>query len=338
MDNGKPMNLPRCGGISMVELLVAMVVGLFLLTGILQVYTANLTATTAISGFSSQQENARIAINNLAQSLRFAGHYGGADRRDIGVLGSLSVTGIGACNHAWVTDIEQPIRGYEGASAIGSVADFPAGCIASGEYVPQSDIVAVRYGSPYGWGALGALTADKVYLRAGIAGGETGGEIFRGADASQTRLGNGSDGIGVYNYEYKTEVYFLRPCSELNGSNCDDGISTLVKIGFDGTALSAEAVAEGVEQFQIEYGIDTDVPVDYSANVFRTADNVANWDDVVSARFSIVVRSDQADASYQDTDTYTLAGDYSYTPASSDDNFRRKVFTKVIQLRNLSRG
>jgi len=124
----------RQHGISLVELLVAMVVGLMLLTGILQVYVSNHTAASTISGFSGQQENARIALNAITSSLRLAGHYGGVNPSKINTLGSPGITGVGSCNQAWVVDTTQAIRGYDGAAAIGNVDDLPSNCISTDAY------------------------------------------------------------------------------------------------------------------------------------------------------------------------------------------------------------
>lgn len=323
----------------MVELLIAMVVGLFLLAGVVQVYVSNHKATRVISGFSAQQENARVALGSITQSLRLAGHYGGIAPDEINVLGSLSITGIGSCNHSWITNTSQPIQGYEGASAIGSVTNFPSGCIDASHYVANSDILVVRYASPTTLTPISSLTGTKVYLRSALTaltGGIVGGEILLGSDASLTQVGSGSDGVGIYNYEYKTDVFYLRPCSEVNCSSCSDGVQSLVKISIDGTAFTEEIIAEGVEQFQVEYGVDTGS--DYVADIYNTATSITDWRRVVSARFSLVVRNDQVDLGYADSTTYSLAGGHDYTPAAGVNSYRRKSFTKVVQLRNMSRG
>lgn len=325
-------------GLTLVELLVAMVVGMFLLAGVLQIYMSNFNANNMISGISSQQENARVAIQKISQSMRASGHFGGVESKDIQVMSSLALTGQGDCNQSWITDTSEAIRGFEGAATIGSVSDFPDDCIT--HYVPNSDVVVVRYASPDGWRAVAGVDAGKVYLRSSVTGGERGAEILAGGDISSTRIGlsGGSpvDGVGIYNYEYKVEVFYLRPCSEVISDKCDDEISTLVRLRLDGLTLTEEALALGVEQFKVEYGVDSDR--DYVAEDYVKASEVSDWKQIISSKISVVIRSDHRDNQYRDTQTYQLASDFSYQPDSSVQNYRRKVYSKVIQHRNMNRG
>ncbi len=344
MKHSNNIRIPH--GISLIELLVSMGVGIILLNAIIQVYASNHRATQTISGFSTLQENSRVSISQITRSLRLAGHYGGVEPNQIEVLSGLSITGVGDCNHDWITDISQSIVGYEGATNAGAISDLPSNCIPSGHYVEDSDVLAIRYASPSGAAPVSGLNSTKVYMRTSIGGGIQGGELLLGADIGSTNLGGGADNVGVYNYAYKTELFFLRPCSELNGSACDDGIPTLVKYTLDGSTFTLEAIAEGVEQFQIEYGVDlvdfsegsSQPGNDYVADSYVLASDVDDWREVVSARFSLVIRSEHKDSSTQDLSTYDLAGEFEYTPTSDLQQYSRKAFTKVVQLRNMTRG
>lgn len=331
-------------GISLVELLIAMLIGLVLLNTLVQVFISNSTATKTISGHSALQENGRIAVNKLSNSFRSAGHYGGVNGDEITVVGGLALTGIGSCNHSWMTDTEIPIKGFEGASAIGGVAGLPANCIPAGQYTANSDLFVVRYGSAIDATPIGGMEANTAYLRSSIGSGINGGELLLGSDSSSTLLGGGNDGVGISNYEYKTELYFIRPCSALVGTNCEDGLDTLVRYTLQGGTLTAEEIAEGIEQLQIVYGTDLHDETgdtsqrDYVADEYRIASGVSDWNEVVSVRLNIIVRSNTPDASHTDTNTYSLAGAYDFTPATAAQHYHRKVYTKVIQLRNRSRG
>ncbi|MFV2033435.1 MAG: PilW family protein, partial [Gammaproteobacteria bacterium] len=63
-------------GMSLVELMVAMVISLFLLAGIVQVYLANKTSYTFSDSISRIQENGRFSLDNMTQDLRMAGFFG----------------------------------------------------------------------------------------------------------------------------------------------------------------------------------------------------------------------------------------------------------------------
>ncbi len=358
--------LPSYKGISLVELLVAMAIGVTILNAIIQVYASNHKATGLISGVSSLQENSRIALSQLTQSLRLAGHFGGVtEAEDFKDRGSLAITGIGECDSDWVfgqlpptpTPTASPapppspegfhaFQGYQGENNIGSVENFPRDCIPSDQYVPDSDILVVRYADPVGSARDDDLDNDKIYVRTSTGGGIDGVEFFLGSGKNSVEVGTGVTGVGTYNYQYRIEAYFLRPCSQLTDGACEDGIPTLVRYQLDGDELSSEAIAEGVEQLQIEYGLDTEDEngkeglQDFVADTYETANELeqSDWGKVVSIRFSIVVRSELQETDYDDNNVYDLVDDYDYTPETELRSYRRKLYTKVVQLRNMSRG
>jgi type IV pilus assembly protein PilW len=95
-----------------------------------------------------------------------------------------------------------------------------------------------------------------------------------------------------------------------------------------GTANPSEEVAEGVEDFQITYGQDTDG--DIFADIFTPADAVVDWTQVVSVRASLLIRS-KADSMAQTTQSYNFNGATSVAPP---DRRLRRPFNVTIQLRN----
>jgi type IV pilus assembly protein PilW len=87
---------------------------------------------------------------------------------------------------------------------------------------------------------------------------------------------------------------------------------------------------DGVEGFQIQYGIDTDN--DRAANSYVSADNVTDTDDVISVRITLLLMSN-ADrlALIPATLTYPLL-DFSFTEPG-DERLRRR-FSTTINMRN----
>ncbi|HJP37460.1 MAG TPA: PilW family protein, partial [Gammaproteobacteria bacterium] len=94
--------------------------------------------------------------------------------------------------------------------------------------------------------------------------------------------------------------------------------------------VNPEEVIEGVENMQILYGEDT-AGNDQIADTYVTAAAVADWDNVVSVRVSLLMRSVEEYGPDQDNATYDLLGTI-IDPV--DDRRRRRVFTATIQLRN----
>ena len=96
-------------------------------------------------------------------------------------------------------------------------------------------------------------------------------------------------------------------------------------------SLKLWAMARRITNTSVFFGEDTDAPSDNEANIYRQANSVVNWTDVVSVRIALLVRTAEESGPDLDTKTYSLAG----IPFNPDDDRRqRRVFTSTIQLRN----
>jgi type IV pilus assembly protein PilW len=94
---------------------------------------------------------------------------------------------------------------------------------------------------------------------------------------------------------------------------------------------TAGVIAEGVENMQILYGEDTNN--DAIANVYVNADNITDWNAIISVRVAVLVSTVQAVGNgTADNKTHVLLN----TPAIGpiNDHVIRRVFTRTIILRN----
>jgi len=98
----------------------------------------------------------------------------------------------------------------------------------------------------------------------------------------------------------------------------------------DGTTTTSLALIDGVEGFQIQYGLDTDN--DQTANSYLSINNVINTDDVVSVRFILLLMSN-ADRLALSTasSTYNLL-DTTFT--SPVDGRLRRLISTTVNIRN----
>ena len=100
-------------------------------------------------------------------------------------------------------------------------------------------------------------------------------------------------------------------------------------------ASASVELVSGVENMQILYGEDSDG--DGVANRYRTANAVTDFQEVVSLRLSLLLRTEEPISNETNTQTYLLNG---VTAASAttinpfDDRRGRYVFTSTIKLRN----
>ena len=102
---------------------------------------------------------------------------------------------------------------------------------------------------------------------------------------------------------------------------------------FNGATVATQELVEGIENMQILYGIDTDssgVP-----NSFVDAENVPDWDNVLSVRFGLLGRTIDPYSSVQEHSgpaSYDVNGTVIVDPA---DRRSRRVAASTVLLRNL---
>lgn len=337
-------------GFSLVEMMVAIVVSMILMAGVIQLLVGNKQAYRIQEGLSRLNENARFAIFDMSRTLRMADHWGGVEPVAVSVDGTVPSVSGNCTQAGWSVFSGQGLFGYEGDVA-GATSPM-TGCIPDADYVPNSDILVARYG-----GSANVLTAAatsaplnaNMYVRSAVGRraeitqgtriSSLGSDLYDSGDPDQT---------GTYNYPYSLIAYFVRPCSSQGTDGVcdasDDGgnpIPTLVRLTLNGTTLEQQDVVEGVEQMQVVYGVNTDGDSAGTADRYFTADQVTaadNWSRVVAVRVSLVVRNPERDVAAADTNTYTMVGGYVYDPATADEQFARRMFTNVIQVRNQNRS
>ncbi len=92
-------------------------------------------------------------------------------------------------------------------------------------------------------------------------------------------------------------------------------------------------LVEGVEEMQLEYGVDTDD--DGSVDQYDPATTVtaaANWPNVIAVRIGILLRTpDQIPKLTPDTSSYSILGQNFVAPG---DRRMRRLFTSTVTLRN----
>jgi type IV pilus assembly protein PilW len=294
----------RQAGFSLIELMIAVVLGALVVAGLINVLMANRQAYHLQEANNYNQQNMRFAMDRIGWSLRQASFWGGVTPSQI--IGTPTVSGIsGGCTQAWTLDVADSVYGYDGAAA------FPiATCVDAANYVAGSDVLVVRYADtdavPWSAATAPALNAGQIYLetRAGSYGALFAGTAY----LNQLPFTSGAGPEeGAYIYPYAIEMYYLRPCSDLGGaadcSASSDGghpIPTLMRMRLDSTGtLINEPVVEGVEQLQFEYGLrdGTDPNKNPVPITYKNAKDIlaADWANVISVRIGYVLRAQTRD-------------------------------------------
>lgn len=105
-------------GLSLVEIMVAMVISLFLLGGVIQVYSSTRVSYQTNEGLSRLQENARFVLDRIAADLNAGGYMGCNDSADTDPSGTLYL--INKLGVQASADYANPLSGTEGTGINGS--------------------------------------------------------------------------------------------------------------------------------------------------------------------------------------------------------------------------
>lgn len=357
-------------GYTLVELMVAIVLGLLLTAAVVQSYMGTRQTYRMNDGISRIQENARFANYFISKDLRDAGHNSCISRirnkldddADGYLSSKASVTGWNSTNSNSGNTVT-----LTGATAAGTNWDNTLPSYLNGLVIAGSDVLSFK-----NFEALDITIADTNTASSnqiGTVGGhgvETGSILLIGncweaelfqhiAAGASTSLaapnGTGSDVPGNRNLgstpwlrEYGSEdkIFALKQTIYYVGTGAS-GLPSLFRfttfkaedqIIADGDDItnSAQELVEGVESLQLLYGEDTDATLDGVPNRYVSANEVSNWDNIISVRIGLLFRSTN---NVTDTDqgNYTLLDNITFTH-SDDDRILRYSVNTTIKLRN----
>ncbi len=313
-------------GLSMVEMLVALAISLIISFGVVNLFLQSKVSFMQDEEISRLQENGRWALRYMSRELSMTGFYGNVVDGG-GITSSLTVASD--CGVSWALDTNQPLEHLDNATDTSAVLTYV--CLASGEVLPGTDIVAVRRTKDSAAmvdGTSSAVLEDNaVYLRLEQFGNDAA--LVRGVDLTLTDKTAGS---GVDSWEYQPQLLYVRPYSNTPG----DGIPTLCvrKLTRDAATLgmdSADCLVEGVENLQVEYGLDTSVPPDYSADYYTSNPSATELLQAVNARIFVLARSVNEVNGYVNDKSYQLGNT---VIAAANDGFYRRVMQTTVVLRN----
>ncbi|MCX7064721.1 MAG: prepilin-type N-terminal cleavage/methylation domain-containing protein, partial [Proteobacteria bacterium] len=149
--------MKRAQGFSLIELMLALGLGVVVTAGIVSLFVGNNQTYTLLNGQSRLQESARFSVDFISRSARAAGYFG-CDPEPGKIYKKLN----GAWNQIFEFDITTPIQAFHGVNngngvndwtpaltllpRTGSVVGYiPANGVDISKLRPQSDILVLRH-------------------------------------------------------------------------------------------------------------------------------------------------------------------------------------------------
>jgi len=329
-------------GFTMVELLVAMTLGLFVIGGIAAAYVQNQRTRAELERSSRQLENGRYAVQLLADELRHAGYLGTFDARALpepAALPTLCESGVAGLQAALPVSIQ---GADDPAAAPACVTDLKSG----------TDVVVVRRASTCVAGTAGCAAAagGHPHLQTSLCEDPTqlGSPFVTNHYSFSATLANLSRQDRDCASAAPVRRFLVRVYYVANNNVAGDGIPTLKRAELNGGAFTVEPLVEGVENLQLEYGIDADrngAPEQYDTDPTTfggcaAADcQVDNWLDVTAVKLHLLARNVETSPGHVDAKTYVLGNDAAGATnelGPFGDAFRRHVYSTVVRLNNVA--
>lgn len=332
----------RQHGYSLVELLIALSIGLITIGGVSLVLISSAGIYRVSDGRARVAENARFSLGALQDDLRMAGYMGCFNYE----MFPSRFTNLAKDPDAFENAVATQIGGYEAAGAGWNPA-LPA-VIGSGGHAPiaGNDVLVLRgpVGNSLPLSDTMPTTSAPIPL-ASVDGLSVGGlaivsdcshaNVFAvtqlpadkmvvhaanlNSDAKLTKVFSVDNGATVT--PIATISYFIAASS--------DGVAGRRSLWRQENANPAEEIADGVDRLQLEYGVDTSSPRDQVANTFVTADAIGDGT-VVAVRLALLLRS-QEDRLVRRTQVYNYDG----VPDITAPDLRIYTpYTTTIALRN----
>lgn len=345
----------RQRGLSLVELLVAVTIGLLILATVIGVFFATNRNYRENDALTALQDNARFAMDNLARDLAMAGYWGGVRpvdaarnvRVSAAAIAALATGTPGDCAPAtppagsWLLNPGAAIQFRD--HRVTDAASIFSRCL--GNLQPNTDVVMIRRVAGQPARRLTAagnftLTGGRIYLKSN----QSTASLFRAGSGSLDLITpadctDPNSGVAITCppvdapadfYAFAPRLYFV------HGVAGSVTVPTLCRYVLrDDQAGSApvmeqDCLAEGVENLQLEWGI--------AGPDGRTIQRYADSYDIDarSVRIHLLVRARDASAVPSDASREFTLANYS---SSGDSGFAqsgvlRRAFTTTVQLKN----
>lgn len=325
-------SVKRHRGMTLIEVMVALTIGLLITAAILSMFISMNKSYKQNDAIARLQENARFALELITQDLRHAGYFGNiADPAFINIQGPATnadacggtlggTNGIYNFTPSLVLSYGNRITSDPTTLSVtvnGLSTNIYNDCVTAGEInASGSSILLVKRTATT---HIPQTPTDQrvsgvIYIRSN----GSASDLY--SLANPTLLGEAT------NLVYQPHIYYI-----------DDNDTLQRKyLRFDNPpTLVSEPLAQGIDAFHIEFGIDLDRNGTPEYYYSPATDTVADPDilaDAVSATIYILARTTVADPDHTDNKTYHLG---SMDLPAYNDRFHRRVYSASTSLKNI---
>ena len=342
--------LRRSRGFTLVELMVAITLSLFLMIGLISLIVSTVSSRSELDKSSRQIENGRYALQLLSEDIQVAGFIGAAPSTSFAPVlpvacpATLADLGYSATTSPGTSKIPLPVYGLDTTPTC--ISNVKAG---------TAMLVVTRVGT----GAVlpAAAVAGETYLQVSTCSTDTlPFAVANGSSvASFPLMAKDCDPSKLAPLRRVVQhVYYVSTCNVCG----TDTTPTLKRAEYVNGAMTVTPLVEGIENLQFDYGIDMDgngSPDCYTRNptpplpiglppmdvdvcpqtappyVWTVA--ATNWANVMAVRIHVLARNTENSGGWTDQRTYDMG---LAVPAAGpfNDQVKRHVYSTVARLYN----
>ena len=340
-----PVKTIRQQGFSLIELMVAIAIGLIMLALLAVLFSNSSASRMELERVTRLMENARFGIDAVGDDIRHAGYFGPVALPSDTVYSTPSPCATATANFGFNTGVSPiqapaPLTGIDQPAAGYSAIDISCltNRVTSGT-VPDVLIVRRVSSEPITTISASSVVASNLYLQASQCAIDTGLGFKVSGNSADFDLRTVKCNAFAPARRYFARAYYLASCNNCSPS---DNIPTLKRVEVIDGAISRIALAEGVLNLQFEYGFDTNgdgAPDEFRTDVAAGTAPNSRWENVVAIRAHMLVRSTEQsnviDGQARQFDLGTADGTAPPT-LQCPTGFRCRLVTTTFRLNNVA--
>ena len=304
---GMSMHSQRQRGLTLVELMVAMAVGLLLVIAMTAIFVNSSASRRELALSAEVIENGRYGLDVLDRELSQTGFYGTLTTP----TGNTAVDMCSTDPVVWAGSLVNHVTGLNNSAASPACLTRKVG----------TDAIFVQRASTCQVGEVecDAESDKQAYLQVSECGLEYNATPFvldKGLKTTFTLQSKACDSaIKAGKRRVIRRIYYISTASALSYIDITpNGISTPV------------ALVEDIEQMQFEYAVDSDG----DGTIDSFSSTPATWADVIGVRVWLLARSTSASRNAADATTFKLSADTTVDIPAASSNLKRRVYSTYI--------
>jgi type IV pilus assembly protein PilW len=331
-------------GVTLVELLVSLVMGLVLLAGVATVFLANKETFRVQEAVASGQENGRFALSVITRDLRSSGHWGCNS-----VRGTLPIDRVATPANSQFGSFDRAVFAYRvdsgGAWTPPRDVQFTSG--SPPVPVNDSDVIVIRALRGVEVRVTGQTAATAPISFRGCTDLQTGhtalvSDCTASAVFNVTNVTASCNGTIVHGVDLGKQFPSAGQPAEVQRI---ENVAYFVATSANGRPAlfrwngvgAAEELVEGIERLRVRFGVDTSAPGDGAVDAYLDpSDASIDWDRVMNVRVTLVTTSSEQGIT-GGAQSYLMevrgSSVFSRTAPTTDTRLRQ-VYSETVAVRN----